>query len=35
VHLFFVTGLTGQLHRSDRCHRSDRSEPSVWPVWHK
>jgi hypothetical protein len=24
VHLLFVTGLTGQLHRSDQCHRSDR-----------
>jgi hypothetical protein len=25
-------GLTGSVHRSDRCHRSDLRRPSVWPV---
>jgi hypothetical protein len=29
VHLLLITGLTGQLHRFDWCHRSDRQEPSV------
>jgi hypothetical protein len=29
VHLLFSTGLTGRALRSDRCHRSDRQEPSV------
>jgi hypothetical protein len=24
-----ATGLTGSVHRSDRCHRSDRRRPSV------
>jgi hypothetical protein len=24
-----ATGLTGVVHRSDRCHRSDRRRPSV------
>jgi hypothetical protein len=24
-----ATGLTGTVHRSDRCHRSDRRRPSV------
>jgi hypothetical protein len=24
-----ATGLTGSIHRSDRCHRSDRRRPSV------
>jgi hypothetical protein len=27
-----ATGLTGSAHRSDRCHRSDRRRPSVWPM---
>jgi hypothetical protein len=27
-----ATGLTGSVHRSDRCHRSDQHRPSVWPV---
>jgi hypothetical protein len=25
-----ATGLTGSVHRSDWCHRSDRRRPSVW-----
>jgi hypothetical protein len=29
VHLLFATGLTGRVHRSDWCHRSDRQESSV------
>jgi hypothetical protein len=29
VHLLFATGLTGRVHRSDRCHRSDRQESLV------
>jgi hypothetical protein len=32
VHLLFSTGLTGRVHRFDRCHRSGRQEPVVWPV---
>jgi hypothetical protein len=24
-----ATGLTGSVHQSDRCHRSDRRRPSV------
>jgi hypothetical protein len=24
-----ATGVTGSVHRSDRCHRSDRRRPSV------
>jgi hypothetical protein len=27
-----ATGLTGSVHRSDRCHQSNRRRPSVWPV---
>jgi hypothetical protein len=30
-----ATGLTGTVHRSDRCHRSDRHRPSVSPVQHR
>jgi hypothetical protein len=30
-----ATGLTGAVHRSDRCHRSDQRRPSVWPVQHR
>jgi hypothetical protein len=26
-----ATGLTGSVHRSDRCHRSDRRRPSIDP----
>jgi hypothetical protein len=33
VHQLFDTGLTGRAHRSNRFHRSDPLEPSVWPVW--
>jgi hypothetical protein len=30
-----VTGLTSSVHRSDRCHLSDRRRPSVRLVWHR
>jgi hypothetical protein len=30
-----ATGLTGAVHRSDRCHQSDQLRPSVSPVQHK
>jgi hypothetical protein len=30
-----ATGLTGSVHRSDRCHWSDWRRPSVLPVQHR
>jgi hypothetical protein len=30
-----ATGLTGAVHRSDRCHQSDQLRPSVSPVQHR
>jgi hypothetical protein len=30
-----ATDLTGSVRRSDRCHRSNRRRPSVWPVQHR
>jgi hypothetical protein len=30
-----AAGLTGSVHRSDQCHRSDRRRPSVLPVQHR
>jgi hypothetical protein len=30
-----ATGLTGSVHRSDWCHRSDQRRPSALPVQHR